>query len=206
LADAGLSLLRQQQIDLWGHRLAETMVTYDRELRATAGYGASFYLVGHSMGGQVVVRTLRAVLDDADLAAQFEGAHRGRLVAVVSVDGALNWAGKLGEAEPGDPCPGLVRTVADEARERDNVAAIEDAHDRFGTIMVAVTSATDALVGPSVALLNTPDQPDRGYVEAIFHEAGAADPCTHSTLLWPEPTGYPLITILAEHVGPAAGE
>ncbi|HEY7600690.1 MAG TPA: hypothetical protein VH741_12245 [Candidatus Limnocylindrales bacterium] len=206
ISDAGLSMLRQQQIELWGHRLAETMVTYDRELRAAAGYGASFYLVGHSMGGQLVVRTLRAILDDADLAAGFEGPNRGRLARVISIDGAINWTGTVGEREPGDPCPGGVRTVANEQRERDNVAAVEAAFDRLGTLTVAVTSATDVLVSPQVALLREPARPARGYVDEVFHEDGASEACTHSTLLLPEPSGYPLLAILAEHLGPATPE
>jgi pimeloyl-ACP methyl ester carboxylesterase len=208
LGDPALSMLRQQQVDLWGHRLAETLVTYDRELRATAGYGASFYLIGHSLGGQVVVRTLRAVLDDADLAAEFEGDNHGRLRAVIAIDGALNWTGQVSETPPDEPCGVPVRTVAEPARERDNVAAVEDAFDRFGTLTVAITSAADPVVGPAVALLREPAQPSRGYDEALFHDDDGPDTpqCTHSTLLWPEPSGYPLAALLAEHVGPAAGE
>jgi hypothetical protein len=208
IGDPGLSMLRQQQVDLWGHRLAQTLVTYDRELRATAGYGATFYLVGHSLGGQVVVRTLRAVLDDTDLAAGFEAANRGRLAAVIAIDGALNWTGGLAETPADEPCGLPVRTVADESRERDNVAAVEDANARFGTVTVAITSAADPVVRPAVALLREPATPSRGYVEAVFHEGAGGDvpQCTHSTLLRPEPTGYPLVALFAEHIGPAADD
>jgi pimeloyl-ACP methyl ester carboxylesterase len=202
LVDLGLSMLRQRQVDLWGHRLARTMVTYDEELLATTGTRASFYLVGHSLGGQVVVRALRAMLNDPDLRGRFEGENRGLLHTVVSVDGALNWDGTV--ALIGQPRCGMpVRTVADDARARDNADAVGAANQAFGTLTVAMTSATDPIVTPDVALLRNPP-PSQGYVEAIYHEGMFDDGCSHSALLWPEPTGYPLRDVFEQHIGPAA--
>ena len=131
------------------------MVTYNEELQAAAGQRASFYLVGHSLGGQVVVRALRSILDDERLREHFSGERRGLLRAVVSVDGALNWSGTV-ELINDSSCGFPVRTVADEARARDNADAVGRAHAELGTVTVAMTSATDPIVTPDVALLRAP--------------------------------------------------
>ena len=204
LTDLALSMLRQRQVDLWGHRLARTIATYDQQLRETAGVPASFFLVGHSLGGQVVVRSLRAILDDPELLAYFEQGSPGLLQAVVSVDGALNWEGTVqlvGDTGCGFP----VRTVADERRARDNADAVQAAHAALGTLTVAMTSATDPIVTPDVALLRDP-RPSAGYVESLHHLDGGVTGCSHNALLWPEPTGFPLRDVLEEHIGPAAGD
>ncbi|HWH23820.1 MAG TPA: hypothetical protein VNW68_02885, partial [Candidatus Limnocylindria bacterium] len=200
------SVVRQAQIDRWAQRLARTMVTYEQELHAVTGEHASFYLVGHSLGGQVVVRALRAILEDPWLRQWFADGRRGMLQAVVSIDGALNWAGAVGSLSDGPRCGLPVHTLPDESLEADNVRAVEAAYDAFGTLTVAMTSATDPIVGPDVALLRRPP-PSAGYVEVIAHEdATGVDECSHSALLWPEPTGFPLNAVLIEHVGRAAGE
>ena len=204
LADLGLSLLRQQQIDLWGHRLARTFVTYNEELRDVRGSRASFYLVGHSLGGQVVLRALHAIVADEALRVHFAGDNRGLLPAVVSVDGALNWAGQvelIGEPRCGLP----VRTLPDAGRAHDNAAVVGQANELLGTTTVAMTSATDPIVTPDVALLRDP-VPVRGYLEELHHADGPEGGCSHSALLWPEPTGFPLREVFEEHIGRAAGE
>ncbi|CAN5743647.1 hypothetical protein BH23CHL7_BH23CHL7_04050 [soil metagenome] len=203
LTDLGLSLLRHQQVDLWGHRLARTLVTYNEELERVSGTRASFYLVGHSLGGQVVVRALRALLVDERLRVHFEGDNRGLLPAVISIDGALNWAGTvelIGEPRCGLP----VRTVADAERAQDNATVVEGANELFGTQTVAMTSATDPIVTPDVALLRAP-VPSRGYAEELHHLDAPGDGCSHSALLWPEPTGFPLRDLFDAHLGRAAG-
>jgi len=98
-----------------------------------------------------------------------------------------------------------VRTVADEARARDNADAVGRAHAELGTVTVAMTSATDPIVTPDVALLRAP-VPSGGYLEELHHDDLPAGGCSHSALLWPEPTGYPLRAVLDEHVGRAAGD
>lgn len=205
LATLAISMVRQSGVDVWARRLANTLRTYDEELHATTGTHASFYLVGHSLGGEVVVRLLRAVLADSDLAAGFEGDSRGRLKTVISVDGALNWTGGFQFSGSGAPCGMPVYTTADEEREADNVDAVEHAFDRFGAVTVAITAATDPVVGPEVALLNTPVQPQRGYFELLLASGGD---CGHSSLLRPEPGApvtYPLNDLFIEHIGVAAG-
>jgi hypothetical protein len=205
LATLAVSLARQSSVDAWAVRLLRTLITYDEELHSATGTHASFYLVGHSLGGEVVVRSLRALLDEPDLAGAFEGDNRGRLQLVLSVDGALNWTGGFGFFGSGERCGVPVYTTADAEREVDNVDAVEQAFDRFGTQTVAATSETDPVVGPDVALLNSPERPDRGYFESLF--ASTAD-CAHSSLLRPEPVApvtFPLNELLIEHVGPAAG-
>ena len=208
LTSFALGMGRQVDVDLWAERLARTIAIYDAELYATAGMRSSFYLVGHSLGGEVALRTLR-VLADSRLGTAFADDRRGLLQAVVSVDGALNWAGAV--AFLSAPRCGLpVQTVADLGRAYENAQAVERAFDLFGTRTVAVTSAVDPIVGPAVALLSGPLAPRRGYHEALFHADLAPDAleCTHSTLLWPESAGavrYPLAELLADHVGQAAG-
>lgn len=205
LTTLAMNLARQSSVDVWAAQLLRTLITYDEELHAATGTHASFYLVGHSLGGEVVVRSLRALLDEPELAAAFAGDNRGRLQVVLSVDGALNWTGGFGFFGSGERCGVPVYTTADEEREVDNVDAVEQAFDHFGTQTVAATSETDPVVGPEVALLNSPDRPDRGYFESLF--ASTAD-CAHSSLLRPEPVApvtFPLNELLIEHVGPAAG-
>lgn len=204
LATLALSMARQSSVDAWARRLAETLRTYDAELKAASGTHASFYLVGHSLGGEVVVRALRAIVADPQMAAGFEAENRGRLQLALSIDGALNWTGGV-DFGSGGACGIPVHTTADSQREADNVDAVEDAFDRLGTFTVAVTSSSDPVVGPEVALLDSPLQPQRGYFESAFDTAGG---CGHSSLLWPEPgppLTYPLNDLFGEYIGPAAG-
>jgi hypothetical protein len=205
LSDLALSMVRQRQVDLWAHRLARTMLTYDEELQAVRGHRASFHLVGHSLGGQVVVRALRSIIDDERLRLRFEGDAQGLLRTVVSVDGALNWSGTVQLI--GRPRCGLpVRTVFDAARALDNADAVERAHSLLGTLTVAMTSATDPLVTPDVALLRNP-VPAAGYLEELHHQDAYDDGgCSHMALLWPEPTGFPLRDVMETHIGRAAGD
>ncbi|MDP8904658.1 MAG: Ig-like domain-containing protein [Chloroflexota bacterium] len=201
------SLIRQAEVDRWAERLARTIATYDAELYATTGAHASFYLLGHSLGGEAVVRVLRVLAGHPELGPAFSDDGRGLLQAVVSVNGALNWTGGVAFFSDGLHCGFPVYTVADPARQADNAFAVEYAHAAFGTTTLAVTSAFDPIVGPQVALLNAP-VPGRGYVEAVFHAGGAPSDCAHSTLLWPEPASalrYPLHELLVEHIGRAVG-
>lgn len=205
LATLAVSMVRQSSVDVWARRLANTLQAYDEELSATTGTHASFYLVGHSLGGEVVVRFLRAILADSELAAGFEGDSRGRSKSVISVDGALNWTGGFEFSGSGGPCGIPVHTTAETEREADNVDAVEQAFDRFGTETVAITAETDPVVGPDVALLDSPIKPQRGYFESVLATGGD---CAHSSLLKPEPGApvtYPLNDLFIEHIGPAAG-
>jgi hypothetical protein len=205
LATLAISMVRQSNVDVWARRLANTLQAYDDELSATTNTHASFYLVGHSLGGEVVVRLLRAVLADPDLAVGFEGDSRGRLKSVISVDGALNWTGGFDFGGSGARCGIPAHTTADKEREADNVDAVEQAFDHLGTETIAITAETDPVVGPEVALLEKPLKPQRGYFESVFSSSGD---CAHSSLLRPEPGApvtYPLNDIFIEHIGPAAG-
>jgi hypothetical protein len=205
LATLAVNMVRQSSVDVWARRLATTLEAYNEELSTTTGTHGSFYLVGHSLGGEVVVRFLRAVLADSELAAGFEGDSRGRLRSVISVDGALNWTGGFQFGSSGAGCGIPVHTTADKEREADNVDAVEQAFDRFGTETVAITAETDPVVGPEVALLDAPLKPQRGYLESVFATGGD---CAHSSLLKPEPgppVTYPLNDLFIEHIGMAAG-
>lgn len=208
LTSLALSMRRQTDIDGWAERLARTIAIYDAELYVTRGIRSSFYLVGHSLGGQVALRTLHVLTEGSRLAGAFGGDQRGLLQAVVSVDGALNWTGGVALIGGAPRCGLPVGTLPDAARLRENVAAVERAYDEFGTRTLAVTSAADPIVGPAVALLTGAVRPQRGYSEAVFHLAGAGTDCSHSTLLWPEPaaeTRFPLHDLLLAHIGAASG-
>jgi hypothetical protein len=54
------SVERQKQIDGYAKRLGRTLATYDDMLSKTKAIRASFYLVGHSMAGELVVRQPRS--------------------------------------------------------------------------------------------------------------------------------------------------
>ncbi len=222
------SFYEQWHIDETALRLARTLRTYDAQLAMTRGLHASFYLVGHSMGGEVVVRTLDAIRD-AGWTDDFSGVNRGRLRSVIAVDGALNWTGPVAPRTPA--CTSLVRTTGDGERKAENAEVVAAAYADFGTTTVAITSADDRIVKPGVATL-APYAPE-GYVEQRFHGDGADKPtgdpgCAHSALLRSQPAGlwldqarsfavdYPLgrwigpkgnrIDFFSRFIGPAAVE
>lgn len=218
---------KQVKVDGWAKRLAQTLITYDAQLYSTAHIHASFYLVGHSMGGEVVVRALRAILGDTALKAAFGGQHRGLLQTVVSVDGALNWEGAVKDFPSGSHCGSPVYTMPTATRERDNVAAVDAAHSALGTVTVSLTDATDFLVRPGVARLDLPIKPKpASYQASVYNGYGATKPigdpnCAHSTLLRYQPSGlrlgassrtpvpdderFPLDLLVRTYVGGAVG-
>jgi len=219
---APTSVSRQLEIDRYAAALAETLARYDQALAdAHNGIGAhaTFFLVGHSMGGELVVRTLNSALAHAYF---IDPNHRGLLRTAIAVDGALNWGTVVTSAAnfmevwspdvgtfalvPGkgvthcDSTKGFVYTKPSATKEVENANAAQLAYELMGTTTVVLTNGNDwvvpydpELVELPVALLDSPVQPDQGYKRRLFWGYGkgeAGDPdCGHSTLLREQPGG-----------------
>jgi hypothetical protein len=213
------SVERQLEIDRYAAALVETLKRYDQALaepETGVGAHATFYLVGHSMGGELVVRTLNAAQADPYFIDQ---GHRGLVRTVISVDGALNWANTFiyvpgitaipypdfgtFASVPGKGtthCGFVVYTKPSAAKEVENANAVQLAHRLMGTTTIALTNGDDwvvpydpELVELPVALLESPVKPKPGYGRRLFWGYGkgkAGDPdCGHSTLLRAQPSG-----------------
>jgi hypothetical protein len=227
--NAGGSLDRQNDIDKWAGRLVNTLAAYDQALAdpdTGRGYHASFHLVGHSMGGELVVRALGKALGHE----YFGPSRRGIIPAVISVDGALNWGSVAGGSAPAvrelvpSACGSPVRTARGyngDAKEEENAANVRKAASDLGTTTLGVTNSLDAIVRTDIALLNDPVKPQPGYGERVYRGYGESEPigdpgCGHSTLLRSQAVGlenasgaqvyFPLGDLIAKYVGQAVDE
>jgi hypothetical protein len=172
------SYWREMNVGRWAKKLVKTLETYDRRAFKATQVHTSFYLVGHSMGGQAVIRALDTALEPNSY---FRGPeHRGMLPAVISVDGAANWGGfahPLSKRPQG--CPYWWQTVGNAWAERSNRRIIQDAHQYLSTQTIVITNTLDYLVLANVALINP--RPKAGYRQYRY-EGRAGDACAHSNL------------------------
>lgn len=209
---------KQLFIDSWATNLVRTMQAYDDVLHRTQHVHASFYLVGHSMGGQLVVRALRA----ANTLQFTRPATRGQLPVVLAVDGSLNWRAvgwppvRVGHIPDRKAGCGFVFAVPYSATRRaENIRELERAHERAGTRLIAITNEKDRIVEERVATLGATSLSSDAYIEKVFTRDGSDPGCAHSSLLWFEAgklvedretqvtDAFPIATLLRDYIGPA---
>jgi hypothetical protein len=193
---------RQALIDSYAKWLVSALERYDRALSDPengAATHASFYLVGHSMGGELVVRALRKALanhyfTDPGPDGKTRPTRRGLLQTVISVDGAINWWNlgpvpqtgaftntfALPKAERTSHCGSPYYTLPSEKKEKQNAAAVEDASVELGTTTVAITNGLDWVIPDDTrlakipnGLISTPVRPKTGYVQRVYWGWGA---------------------------------
>lgn len=226
------SLLPQANIDAWAARLVNTLGEFDKALWDHEGVHASFYLVGHSMGGQLVTRAIAAANEGGRQGQRVRFTaddERGKLRLAMAIDGSLNW--KLAAWPPvwirhvDDRklgCGLIFQVPYNAGRRENNIAAVKDAYEHHGTQLVAITNIHDRIVPQLVATLGRENFTEAGdgnpYVERLYSHDGSDRRCAHSSLIWFEPgepvtdrqTGldelFPIDGLLRQYIGRASDQ